>query len=149
MKLVSAKPEDASLLTEISKTSKRHWDYPEEWIVLWQDELKITPETIEENYVFKLVDMEDEAVGFIVIEESDAHYEVAHLWLLPEHIGKGFGKMMLEDSLIKVVPRGAEIKVIADPYSMPFYSKQGFVKVDEIESLPKGRLLPVMSRKYY
>ena len=59
-------------------------------------------------------------------------------------MGKGFGKVLLQHSLKEVVKKEKDIIVVADPNAETFYVKQGFVTYDQIESLPKGRFLPVM-----
>lgn len=47
-----AEPEDATTLTEISHTAKRHWGYPEHWIQHWSADLTITTEFITNNEVY-------------------------------------------------------------------------------------------------
>nr|WP_244136134.1 MULTISPECIES: hypothetical protein [unclassified Burkholderia] len=38
---------DADELTRLARLSKAHWGYPKEWLDLWQNDLTISPETIE------------------------------------------------------------------------------------------------------
>jgi len=47
-----AKTKEAEILTRISFASKRYWDYPEEYYVIWNDELTISLDFIDKNDVF-------------------------------------------------------------------------------------------------
>ena len=69
--------------------------------------------------------------------EHSKEYEILHLWLLPEYIGKGYGKKLLRKVII----------LTADPNAESFYQKQGFRTYSRVESYPKGRFLPMMMRK--
>lgn len=40
---------DAGQLTTLARLSKAHWGYPREWLHLWEADLTITPETIDES----------------------------------------------------------------------------------------------------
>jgi len=68
------------------------------------------------------------------------------LWILPDHIGQGFGKALLNESLERVISANKPIIVESDPNSETFYAKQGFITFDQRESLPKGRFLPLMKK---
>lgn len=43
----SARAADADELTRLARLSKAHWGYPKEWLDVWQNDLTISPETIE------------------------------------------------------------------------------------------------------
>lgn len=47
-----AKPAESGDLTSISFASKRYWNYPEEYFEIWEKELTITPEYIDNNIVY-------------------------------------------------------------------------------------------------
>jgi ribosomal protein S18 acetylase RimI-like enzyme len=134
---------DADALSKISIAAKRYWDYPEEWIARWLPELLISEAYIKENKVMKAT-INKEIVGFCVVEREKGYFEIAHLWVLPAYIGKGIGKQLLDKSIAKYVPQGAKLKVVADPNAEAFYEKQGFETMDQVESYPPGRFLPVM-----
>lgn len=136
---------DADTLSKISIAAKRYWDYPEAWIAAWLPDLLISEAYIRENQVMK-VELNREMIGFCAIERERGYYEIGHLWVLPQYIGHGIGKQLLEKSIAKFVPRGAKLKVVADPNAEAFYEKQGFRTTDQVESYPAGRFLPVMWR---
>ena len=137
---------DIERLNQISLASKRHWNYPEEWISNWIDDLGLDENDLLESSVIVLV-INEAPKGFCAIKESIDYYEVLHLWLLPELIGKGLGKALLIRSLDQVAQKDLPILVEADPNAETFYKKQGFVTYDKKESFPAGRYLPLMKMK--
>ena len=143
MKFRPAEIKDIEVLNQISLASKRYWNYPEEWIQRWKNDLSIKESDLI-DLVILVVTINDELKGFCAIRDGDSYYEVEHLWLKPETIGKGLGKALLLTSLERVVSQNLPILVEADPNAEAFYKKQGFVTYDKKESFPKGRYLPLM-----
>ena len=143
MKFRKATSEDLEELNRISLKSKRHWGYSEAMIESWRTELTLTKVHLSEQNV-TVMEGSAHIMGFCAVSYSEGRTEIEHLWLLPEHIGKGFGRKLLEKSISEYIAKDQEIYVTADPNAEAFYQKQGFVTVTYEESVPKGRLLPVM-----
>ncbi len=143
MKFRKANISDISELNYISVTSKRHWRYPEEWIERWTEDLTLTERDLQAQEVLVL-ELQSKIIGFCSIIDQGDHYEVMHLWILPEFIGKGYGKRLLKEMLSKLDLNKRSIWVTADPNAVLFYKKQGFRTFDKVESYPKGRYLPLM-----
>ncbi len=146
-----ATEKDRNQLTEIAFSAKRHWDYPEEWIELWTDDLTISARYIRNNFVFKAIeDSRNSIVGFCAIEfhRTEKKLEIAHAWVLPSFIGLTIGSQLIEYALnnLKSLPFN-RITVVADPNATGFYEKLGFQFIREIESTPKGRFLPVLEKE--
>ncbi len=137
---------DLQRLNEISFEAKSHWDYPQEWLDLWKEDLKLTPEEFPERSVFKLVS-DGSTIGFCAILESETEYEVEHLWVLPQSIGLGLGKKLLEYCLAETILKDKPVIVASDPNAEGFYRKQGFETFAQRESVPAGRTLPLMKKK--
>lgn len=133
------------MLNRISIQSKKHWGYPDEWIENWTDDLLLKEEDLGRQNTF-ILEADRGIIGFCSVREEREFYEIYHLWILPEFIGKGFGKQLLNETLHEVVRENKKIVVEADPNAEPFYRSQGFVTFDKVESYPKGRFLPVMER---
>lgn len=139
-----AEAKDSSILTEISKSAKAYWDYPEEWLQLWDNDLTITTTQIQEHQVFKLM-QEGEILGFCMIIEEGGLVEIEHLWIRPKHIGKGLGKHLLTAVLQKVIAKShTTLSVLADPNVVGFYEKFGLATVKYLPGQPEGRVLPLM-----
>jgi GNAT superfamily N-acetyltransferase len=148
MKLEKANSNDNEVLTAITKKSKAHWGYSEEQIEIWSELLTISPTYIETKSVYKLV-IDAKTVGYYSFFYEDEHtIKLDNLFILPEYIGKGFGRILMNDFLILV--NGTSVnKVILDsePNAEMFYAKLGFVKVGEIETSIKNRYLSIMELK--
>ena len=140
-----ARKEDLPTLNIISTRSKQYWNYPDEWLVRWKPTLRLTLQQLLEQEV-TVLEIGEQIAGFCSILEHEDHYEIMHLWLLPEFIGKGYGKKLLQEAINRAVVHFKPIVVEADPNAEAFYAAQGFVTYDQVESYPKGRFLPVMKK---
>ncbi len=137
----SAVPEDLFTLNYISRASKQHWGYPDEWIEHWRQALEVTEVDIRKGRVV-VAQRTDTIVGFSKILENREQYEIDHLFIHPDHIGKGYGRQLL--ATVLEACGDSEVIVVSDPNSERFYQKMGFVTYDQVESYPPGRYLPVM-----
>lgn len=136
---------DHSVLTPISFESKAFWGYSTAQLEIWKEDLIITPEYIAQNHLFKIV-LNSHIIGFYsFIRIGDDHIKLEHLFVRPEHIGKGFGKNLL-DHFLKIAEdlKSKSITLEADPYAESFYKKFGFTTFGFKESSVAGRFLPEM-----
>lgn len=145
MRFRFAKKADLPELNRISLASKKYWGYPDEWLEHWKKDLEITTTHLQEQYAL-LAEIEDRIIGFVCISGNEDHYEITHLWISPEHIGKGYGRSLLRQALNEYCKDSRPVLVTADPNAEAFYRKQGFQTVGQEESYPPGRMLPVMKK---
>lgn len=141
-----AMPTDADSLTQIAISAKRHWNYPEAWIQSWLPQLTISPEYISANEVWMMTD-EEKPVAFYSLSQDQEGYELSHLWVLPEYIGKGIGKQLFNHALERCkLLNITALKIYADPNAQPFYEKMGAKKIAEHHSdlFGEDRILPIM-----
>ena len=143
MKFRKAVKRDLPVLNRISVNSKKHWNYPEEWIERWMKDLTMTSSDLVSHETL-VMEFEKRVIGFCSTKDQIDHYEVIHLWVLPEFIGKGYGKILLKETLTSFVLQDKPIWVLADPNAESFYKKQGFMTFEKVESYPQGRFLPMM-----
>ncbi|SDT68668.1 Predicted N-acetyltransferase YhbS [Mucilaginibacter mallensis] len=148
MKIERANINDNEILTEITKKSKAFWGYSEEQILKWNDDLTISKDYIESNNAFKLLN-DNKVIGYysyIIKEKEIARLD--NLFVLPEYIGKGFGKYLVNDFL--KLMRNLKIKKIildSEPNATEFYLRIGFEKIGEFETSIKNRFMPIMEMK--
>ncbi|MCP2028086.1 N-acetylglutamate synthase-like GNAT family acetyltransferase [Flavobacterium sp. HSC-32F16] len=149
MTIEKAKITDNEILTLITKKSKAYWGYSAEQIQKWDKNLTISQDYIRENNVFKLVD-NDLILGYYsYVFKDEKVIELDNLFILPEHIGKGFGKQLLLDFLNRIKETGIEkITLDSEPNAEEFYAKMGFVKIGEFETAIKKRFMPIMEMKF-
>lgn len=139
---------DNEILTAITKKSKAYWGYSAEQIQKWDKNLTISREYIREHSVFKLVE-NDLIIGYYsYVYEDEKVVKLDNLFILPEHIGKGFGKYLVLDFLNQMKELGIEkVTLESEPNAESFYSKMGFVKIGEFETSIKDRFMPIMEMK--
>lgn len=136
---------DSKLLTQITINSKSSWGYSKEQIVLWEDSLTVTPDYIKAKEVYKL-SLENNVIGYYSFFELDkGNVKLDNMFLHPDFIGKGFGKIMMIHFLELIKSQGFEKVVLdADPNAELFYKKFGFRVIGQLETSVKNRFLPVM-----
>lgn len=146
MRIENANSHDHEILSEITKKSKAFWGYSNEQIQLWNDVLTITEEYIETNFTYKFFH-ENRIIGYYSYFNIETTIiKLDNLFLLPEYIGKGFGKHLMQDFLNRI-KENREIKKVlldADPNAEKFYQKFGFTTIGQLETSIKNRFLPVM-----
>jgi GNAT superfamily N-acetyltransferase len=150
-----ANPEEADILTDISFASKKHWNYPDDYFILWKDELTISKDYIQNNNVF-VFEEEGEIQGYYSLVHLKKRLKIGpailekgtwleHMFVLPDNIGEGIGseltnhmKNFCEENDIQ------EIKTLADPNAVVFYLKMGFEYIKKVPSTIPGRFTPML-----
>lgn len=139
-------PEEADKLTWIALTAKRHWGYPERWMKIWAPQLTFSEDYFEENESW-VAAMEEEPVAFYTLLDKNGKAWIENLWVAPELIGQGIGKMLFLHAVELVRQRGYKLlQLEADPNALGFYEKMGMHQISERRSDVEGqpRVLPVM-----
>lgn len=144
MQITQATPADCAAMTRLITASKRHWGYPDEWMTLWQAELTITPQKLDERD-FYLGKEGAELVFIYSLSQPDAErYELEDCWVAAEYIGRGYGQILFDDVKKRLGSLGVKrLKIISDPNAAGFYRKMGAVQVGEEPTKIKGRNFPV------
>jgi GNAT superfamily N-acetyltransferase len=75
------------------------------------------------------------SVGFVLAKPTGEYLALEHLYVVPEHQGKGIGSAVLEIVFADADSRSMAVRVgaLRDSDSNRFYQRHGFVKVDEAE----------------
>jgi ribosomal protein S18 acetylase RimI-like enzyme len=140
-------PEEAETLSQIAYSAKAYWGYPQRWLEIWKPQLTFPPEYFEENESWGAVDGE-KMVGFYTLQEKEGKTWLENLWVLPEFIGKGFGKSLFLHAVEISRQRGYKtLQLEADPNAIGFYQKMGMSRIGERRSEVAGqpRVLPIMA----
>lgn len=146
--IIKSTIDDNEILTDITKKSKAYWGYSDEQMENWSSLLTITKNYIETNNVYKLL-VDNLTVGYysyIFLNENEVKLD--NLFVLPNYIGNGLGKHLMNDFLNRI--RNTEIEKIildAEPNAENFYEHFGFIKVGQMETSIKDRYLPIMELK--
>lgn len=150
MRIREANVNDAANLTELMRTAKRSWGYPDEWMRIWEAGLIIDAQAIT---ALRVCVAEDETgiLGFYGLAGSGHAVQLEHLWVRPGQMGKGIGRALIEHALDAATSSGAEVVMIeSDPNAEPFYRRIGAVRIGEIPAPAPGapnRTLPLLQFK--
>jgi GNAT superfamily N-acetyltransferase len=147
VQLVRAHPSDASTLSTIAWASKAHWGYPNHWMEQWREQLTITPQFVAANETFAAVSNE-QIIAFHALRETAETFRLEHLWVLPEQIGHGIGRLLFTHAAERAAARGARsLTIEADPNAEPFYRHMGAVRFGVLASEVDGqrRELPLLA----
>ncbi|WP_438446071.1 GNAT family N-acetyltransferase [Gorillibacterium sp. sgz5001074] len=145
---------DSRILTEISYAAKRVWSYPEEYFRIWEKELTITEEYIENHWVY-LADVVGRTAGYYSIGKVDADfwagrtfvqagYWLDHVFLDPDYMGRGLGTALMKHAMELCRQEGVrKLYIFSDPNARGFYEKLGAVCLGVSPSSIEGRLIPL------
>jgi GNAT superfamily N-acetyltransferase len=139
-----ARPSEAERLTELVWASKRHWGYPDSLMELWRDQLRITPQTLQEREAL-VAEQAGRVVGMAALVDRGSEAELTDLWVEPAQIGSGLGRVLFEHAVGLARHRRAETLVaVSDPNAEGFYLRMGARREGTVASMPQGRRLPRM-----
>ena len=147
MEILRATPGDAGSLTRIAFTAKRYWGYPEHWMKRWRESLTITPEFVGRNEVYAAT-LNGEILGFYALVGEGREIQLEHLWVSPERIGAGVGRLLFDHAVGRAACLGAELlRIEADPNAEGFYRRMGAAHVGETSYPIDGqrRTLPLLA----
>ena len=135
------------MLSEIAFRSKAHWGYSAEFMDACRTELSVTPQELERNPAFVLV-QKSTPIGFYTLERlSSAKIELSHLFIDSDELGRGYESLLLEHALKEARDRGYDVLAIqSDPNAEEFYAACGARRVglQKSASVP-GRMLPLLA----
>lgn len=141
IEITRAMPGESEKLKQIAIASKSYWGYPEELILKWARTAIITPRAVEEDLVFKACAGED-IIGWYRLTPRLPVSELEDLWLLPEYIGIGVGRILFEHAVDQAKKAGAgQLELAADPNAEPFYLHMGCRRIGDVIS-EWGRAIP-------
>jgi GNAT superfamily N-acetyltransferase len=155
MVIRKADPSDDITLSELTFKSKSYWNYPEEYMKVWEQELTVTDDYIKQNIVY-VVENNGIIIGYYSIKEVKDEYWsgetpvqkgfwLDNLFILPEFIGNGIGRKLIEH--VKGICRNIgckKIYIFSDPHAQGFYLKQGAKFIKDCPSSIEGRTIPMM-----
>lgn len=148
MRIVKANLGDNEALTSLMRQSKAHWGYSQEQMAKWKDELTVSCEYISQHQVFKMLQAQ-QIIGYYAFYFTDEHVvKLDSLFVLPNQIGTGLGKVLLNDCIYRVKTLGVKtINLDADPHAASFYAYHGFEVIGQLPTSIANRYLPVMSKE--
>lgn len=146
MEIRAAEPVEADLLSDLALRSKAHWGYDEAFMHACREELTYTPEQVAGG-VFRVLEDDGEVRGFhALVKVSPTALELESMFVAPEHIGRGYGRALMEDALERArqTEHIERLVIQADPNAAAFYERAGARLIGERPSDSiRGRMLPL------
>lgn len=142
--IVAAIPDDIDLLANLEIRSESYWGYSESFMERFKKEYLITRDFIENNPTFILKEGK-QVLGFygLLIDKNSS---LEFLFVEPEYIGKGYGKVLWNHALEECVRNGVtEFTIITSPEARGFYLRLGAYIFKEVDSLiSEGNKTPIL-----
>ncbi|WP_212914834.1 GNAT family N-acetyltransferase [Streptomyces sp. TS71-3] len=145
MLIRAARADEADLLTELALRSKAHWGYDEAFIKACREELTILPAEVDSRRI-RVAESDGRLAGFVSVQGEPPEGEVGMMFVDPEFIGQGVGRLLFGRAL--TVARNAgfvRLTIDSDPNAEPFYRAMGATRIGTAPSgsIP-GRVLPLL-----
>lgn len=136
--------DELPMASALGLRSKAHWGYDKAFMDACCDELTLAREDLLDSELMLAVTARA-IVGVAQLSQNESRAELEKLFIEPDWIGRGIGKLLFNWSVEKARYLGAHtISVTADPYAVPFYEKMGFERFgQEASGSIAGRILPV------
>jgi GNAT superfamily N-acetyltransferase len=142
-------PDEGPLLSALAMRSKAHWGYDDDFMDRCRDELTVTTPKIARSR-FRVAQVGREIAGFCALSIEARDASVDDLFVAPDFIGVGVGRILMQDILEYARRHGIRlVHVEADPNAVDFYEREGFQVCGEVPSgsIP-GRKLPLMELRF-
>ena len=137
---------EAEALTLLAQRAKASWGYPVAWLEEWAPALAFEPDYIAGNTVY-VASTTDEILGVIALEEHEEGGEIGHLWVDPEHQGRGVGSALVACAVQYARDVGwPSLRIESDPFAEPFYQSMGAKRIGDVRAPVAGtdRTLPLL-----
>ena len=84
----------------------------------------------------RVVERDGAVIGFsVTIPTGDGAAELDGLFVLPAHMGLGFGRVLVDDAADNARAQGLQqLNVNANPNALGFYTRMGFVVTGEAQT---------------
>jgi N-acetylglutamate synthase-like GNAT family acetyltransferase len=149
----AAQLQEASEISELCVRSKAVWGYDETFMALTRRALEVKPEHIDAGDVWVAIDPEGGIAGIVALGPSDRAnaLDLAKLFVAPQRIGSGMGRMLLGYAMAEARRRGARrLTILSDPYAAGFYERNGAIRIGVAPSdAVPDRMLPLFEIRLY
>ena len=139
--------DEAAHLSALALRSKAYWGYPEDFLEACRAELTVEPHRLRDDRYRCFVAVENDAIsGFYAVEPvSETVFELEALFVEPDRIGRGIGRLLIRHALDTLAKRNAtRLLIQGDPHATEFYLAAGARRIGwrPSDSIP-GRSLPL------
>jgi GNAT superfamily N-acetyltransferase len=134
-------PDEGERLREIAAAAKAYWGYDIDQVRRWAAEADFS--TGKDVLV---AEEGGRAVGFASVLPQGEAAVLDDLWVEPDAIGTGLGRLLFDAAVTRARELGARtLEWEAEPNAVGFYERMGGRYVRDSEPSEWGRILPVMA----
>ncbi|MEV6239293.1 GNAT family N-acetyltransferase [Lentzea sp. NPDC051838] len=140
-----ARPDEAGVLTDLAMAAKAFWGYDDAFMEACRDEMTFDPADVAARHVV-VAEIDGVVTGFYSVDGTPPAGELGNMWVRPDAIGTGLGRVLWLDALATALDLGHEhLDIDADPFAEGFYLRMGAERIGETPSgsIP-GRILPLL-----
>ncbi|MGP3910072.1 GNAT family N-acetyltransferase [Nonomuraea sp. 10N515B] len=142
----AARADEAELLSKLTFRSKAYWGYDKTFMAACREELTVLASQVEARRAM-VADQDGRVLGFVTVEGDPPEGELGMLFVEPDAIGQGIGRLLFEHAVAGARGLGfARLVIEADPHAEPFYLAMGATRIGMTPSgsIP-GRSLPLLA----
>jgi GNAT superfamily N-acetyltransferase len=140
-----AQPDEAETITEVMRRSKAYWGYDAKFMETFRQTMVIRAEQIRAHIVYVAQDQTGRVIGFYQLQQRESEMHLLDLFIEPEFIGRGIGKVLFRHAVEQSRVMGfCGFTLDSDPNAEPFYLRMGAIRIGERESAIPGRFIPKM-----
>ena len=122
-----AREENLAEINRVIAASKSHWSYPATYLEAALPLLMIDESYLAEHLCFEVVDESSKVVCFFAVAEDGGEHTLDHLWVRPDRLGQGIGRLACEHVFSLARRHGwPALLVLPDPPAQGFYREVGF-----------------------
>ncbi len=132
IRIIRAREQCLDAINGLIARSKAYWSWPKGYLEQALPFHRVSPAYVRSNPCFEVLDAHDKLIAFVSLVVSDARVILDNLWITPELIGNGIGRLACEHVFRFARGRGwTELWVLPDPPAEGFYVKTGFSDTGE------------------
>jgi GNAT superfamily N-acetyltransferase len=143
VRLRPARTDECDLLGRIAVASKGHWGYDQAFLEACRPALAVFEDEVPDIVV---AERDGAVAGWYRLAGEPPDGLLDDLWVRPDVIGTGLGRLLWTDAVRTARRRGLRTLLIeADPHAEGFYRAMGAERAGEVASgTIAGRTLPLM-----
>ena len=132
-------------LSALALRSKSYWGYDAAFLEACREELTISASRLVEERI-RVAEVGGKVVGFTALKVDRRLAELMDLFVEPDVIGQGIGRLLWEDAVTGARGSGAQsLRIEADPHAEEWYMARGAERVGQAPSCSiPGRFLPLL-----
>ena len=146
MLMRAARADEAGSLSALAGRSKAYWGYDEAFMEACRDELTVSAAEVTARRA-TVAEHDGRILGFATLEGRPPQGTLGMLFVDPDSIGKGIGRLLFDHMVVMARDLGfVRLLVDADPNAEPFYVAMGAERIGSTPSgsIP-GRTLPLLA----